>query len=109
MMHSGDGLHWVDGGEMWVGASGTQAMFASACRTPYGVHLIAATNFPATIHTHLFSKDGITDWKVLEVTCPTLQGTKGTNLAYCSGTNVVYALTSGYLMHFEAKDFSKHL
>lgn len=106
LVHSADGATWVsDGLNQWP-IAGEQAQFASAAQTPYGYHIIAAINYPATAHRHVFSCTGLPPWRVIEMDAGT-RGTaqKGTNLVYDSVTNTLHALTSGVHYTLQARAF----
>lgn len=100
---SHDGIHWTaDKTDAWpVELAGDSPQFPSAARTPYGYHLIAADQWPAQHHRHLWSCNG-RDWRVLEMDAPTINS-KGANLAYADG--VLYAVAAGRIFTTPAREW----
>lgn len=101
---SHDGIHWTaDKADAWpVELSGDSPQFPSAARTPYGYHMIAADQWPAQRHRHLFSCDG-EKWRVLEMDAPTINQ-KGANLTYSDGT--LYAVAAGRIWTTPARGWT---
>lgn len=117
LIFSADGADWRfyrdSSGEIvdvWPPELSTDSnpMFPTATRTPFGYHLIAADNYPAKYHRHLFSCDGL-KWRVLEYQSATYilntVNPKGTNLVYEPSTGLLHALTSGYHFQEQARAF----
>lgn len=114
LLFSADGSNWKfyrntsgEIADVWPSELSTDnnPMFPAVARTRFGYHLIAADNYPAKYHRHLFSCDGI-KWRVLEYQSATYRlntvNPKGTNLVYEPSTGLLHALTSGY--HFQTQE-----
>ena len=103
LVHSADGISWTSDAQNQWPIAGEQPQFASATKTASGYHIIAAINFPATAHRHIFSCTGLPPWRVLEMDADTRwSAQKGTNLSWDAATNTIHALTSG--VHYTVQD-----
>jgi hypothetical protein len=116
MLYSADGRNWWTYNDMRGAVANVWpstlpktdgAQFASAVKTPFGYHIIAADTYPSNYLRHIFSCDGV-HWGVLETaSAPFVYAEgKGTNLAYDSVTGLVHAVTSGYHWSYREHAFT---
>ena len=106
LVHSADGVTWAsDRVPMWP-IAGEYPQFLAGVKDQYGYHLIGANAYPATALRHVFSCDGLTNWRMLETSAAILGGSvKGTNLAYDAPNNLIHALTIGVHYQIPVRDW----
>jgi hypothetical protein len=117
LLYSADGVSWYfyrnpvtnEVADLWpaaapVGPAGPN--FVSSTKTPFGYHVIAGDDWGVNAHRHIWSENGL-NFQVIEMSADTMgTSSKGTNLAYDPGTNLIHALTIGHHYTLPAQTYN---